>query len=118
MEVYAITSIAPSSEINIEYLPLITSTRAERQAALQASFGFASCLCPTCSAPPAEVEASDARRREIKGLGEQVRVGKGDRKGTLAKLERIRVLLDQECYEGLPEFGEIGCASDSRSLPS
>jgi hypothetical protein len=110
MEIYAITNIPSSSEIAIEYLPLITSTRAERQRALNESFGFSSCLCPVCTAPPAEVEKSDARRREIKKLGEGVRTGKSDRKGTMAKLERIRVLLEEEGYESLPEFGEFSLA--------
>lgn len=107
MEVYAITNIAASAELAIEYLPLITSTRDERQRALNDSFGFSSCLCSVCTAPPEQVEKSDARRREIKKLGEGVRTGKSDRKGTMIKLERIRVLLEEEGYESLPEFGEF-----------
>ncbi|ORY57715.1 hypothetical protein BCR35DRAFT_309615 [Leucosporidium creatinivorum] len=111
MEVYAITPIASSTEISIDYLPLITSTRAERQRALKESFGFSSCLCPVCTASPEEVEKSDARRREIKQLGEGVRTGKNDRKGTIIKLERIRVLLQEEGYQSLPEFEDMSVSN-------
>lgn len=34
-----------------------------------------------------------------------IKNGRGDRKGTLAKMERLRVLLSEEGYHGLPEFG-------------
>jgi hypothetical protein len=93
MEVFAIAPIPSSSEINIEYIPLITKTRQERQESLRASFGFSACLCPACTALPAEVEKSDARRQEIKSISEGLKAGRTDRTLTLAKMERIRVLL-------------------------
>lgn len=107
MEVFAIASIPTGAELNIEYVPeLITKTRAERQEALRSSFGFSSCLCAACTAPADEVARSDARRLEIKAVSEGLRGGRGDRAATLEKLERIRVLLEEESYLGLPEFGE------------
>jgi hypothetical protein len=114
MEVYPITAISPSTEVCIEYLPLITSIRSERQRALQSSFGFTSCLCALCVAPIEVVEKSDERRREIKSLSEGLRDGRKDRKGTMVKMERIRVLLEEEGYKGLPEFGEFCFACDAR----
>lgn len=107
MEVFAITAIPTGQELNIEYVPeLITKTRAERQEALRSSFGFSACLCAACTASADEVAKSDARRLEIKTVGEGLRGGRGDRAGTLEKLERMRVLLQEEGYLGLPEFGE------------
>ncbi|GAA5861632.1 hypothetical protein JCM1840_005214 [Sporobolomyces johnsonii] len=107
MEVYPICSIPASTEITIEYLPgMITSTSSERSAALRSSFGFDRCLCSVCSAPPAEVAASDARRLEIKRLSEGLRDGRADRKATLGKMERIRTLLEEEGFKGLPAFGD------------
>ncbi|GAA5962368.1 hypothetical protein JCM21900_005097 [Sporobolomyces salmonicolor] len=107
MEVYPICSIAASTEITIEYLPgMITSTSSERRAALRSSFGFDRCLCSVCSAAPAEVAASDARRLEIKQLSEGLRGGRADRKATLGKMERIRTLLEEEGFKGLPAFAD------------
>ncbi|KDE06233.1 hypothetical protein MVLG_03392 [Microbotryum lychnidis-dioicae p1A1 Lamole] len=106
MEVYPLTSIAPSSEITIEYLPLITQSRTQRQKTLQSSFGFSSCLCPLCTSSPQETEASDLRRAELSRLAKEVKQGgrTGDRKGTIKRLERMSVVLLEEGYEGMPEF--------------
>ncbi|SGY89646.1 BQ5605_C039g11761 [Microbotryum silenes-dioicae] len=106
MEVYPLTSISPSSEITIEYLPLITQSRAQRQKTLQSSFGFSSCLCPLCTSSPQETEASDLRRAELSRLAKEVKQGgrTGDRKGTIKRLERMSVVLLEEGYEGMPEF--------------
>ncbi|KAM0787131.1 hypothetical protein ACM66B_006383 [Microbotryomycetes sp. NB124-2] len=111
MEVYAISDVQPREELSIEYLPLVCHTRAERQKALKESFGFAQCLCPVCSAPADQVKASDSRRREIKAIGDSLKDGRGDRAGTLAKLDRIRVLLEQEGYKGLPEFEDTSISN-------
>ncbi|KAK4047829.1 hypothetical protein OIV83_005172 [Microbotryomycetes sp. JL201] len=111
MEVYAITDIAPSEELSIEYLPLVCHTRAERQQALKESFGFPTCLCPVCVAPAEQVEQSDRRRREIKAIGDSLKDGRRDRAGTMAKLDRIRVLLEQEGYKGLPEFDDTSLSN-------
>ncbi|KAK4702279.1 hypothetical protein P7C70_g3941, partial [Phenoliferia sp. Uapishka_3] len=105
MEVYTITPIATSTEINIEYLPqLIIQPHATRQLSLQSSFGFDKCLCSVCTAPPEEIKRSDDRRLEIKSLSEGLIGGRSDRGKTLGSMERIRVLLEEEGYKGLPEF--------------
>ncbi|SCZ96498.1 BZ3500_MvSof-1268-A1-R1_Chr8-2g10237 [Microbotryum saponariae] len=113
MEVYPLTSIAPSSEITIEYLPLITQSRAQRQKTLQSTFGFSSCLCPLCTSSPQEMEASDLRRAELSRLAKEVKQGgrTGDRKGTIKRLERMRVVLLEEGYEGMPEFEDEGVSN-------
>lgn len=110
MEVYAITNITKDSEIFIEYIPnLITQTKLERQASLKSSFGFPACLCSVCSGSIEEVAKSDGRRMEIKSLMNSVSgSGRSDRKGTLAKLDRVRLLLKEEGYNGLPEFEDPG----------
>ncbi|GAA5825054.1 hypothetical protein JCM10212_000139 [Sporobolomyces blumeae] len=111
MEVYSTSPVPASTEITIEYIPgLITMSKAERQAALYEAFGFSSCLCPVCTGSPEEVKKSDERRREIKVLSETLE-GRGDRKATLDKMERIRVLLQDEGYKGLPAFSDQGVSS-------
>lgn len=110
MEVYSITSVSPGTEVTIEYLPLVTQTRSERQQSLKNSFGFDSCLCSLCTGSVEEVQASDARRSEVRTIADSLRGGRKDRKATMEKLERIRVLLKEEGYNGLPEFGALkGC---------
>ncbi|GAA5935793.1 uncharacterized protein JCM15063_001806 [Sporobolomyces koalae] len=105
MEVYATTEIPCGTEVTIEYVPgLITMSRAERQAALYDAFGFENCLCQVCSGTSADVAQSDARRNEIKQLSESLE-GRKDREVTMAKLERIRILLAEEGFRGLPAFG-------------
>lgn len=107
MEIYTLTAHSLSSEISIEYLPtLITQTYAERQLSLQASFGFKACLCELCTGSVEKRSQSDARRIEIKELSEGLRREAGDRKKTVQKLGRIRLLMKEEGYSGLPEFGE------------
>lgn len=105
MEIYAITSIPPQTEILIEYLPnLTTKTRAERRELLKTSFGFSNCLCRACTAEEEEGLASDRRRTEIGQLVRKVE-SVGGRKDKVEWLERIRVLLKTEGYIGPPEFG-------------
>ncbi|KAK4056070.1 hypothetical protein OIO90_002801 [Microbotryomycetes sp. JL221] len=111
MEAYAIADIAPKDELCIEYLPLICQTREERQKSLRDSFGFPQCLCPVCTASPDEVAKSDSRRREIKAIGETLKDGRRDRSGTIVKMERVRVLLEQEGYKGLPEFEDTSVSN-------
>ncbi|GAA5944284.1 hypothetical protein JCM10213_003212 [Rhodosporidiobolus nylandii] len=107
LELYAITPVPAGREITIEYLPtLITLTHRERQSALKTSFGFSRCLCSACSAPPEEIARSDARRMEIKSLVGSLRAGRGDRKMTMGRMERIRVLCEEEGVRGLPDFGD------------
>jgi len=106
MEVFAVSKVPAGSEVTIEYVPgLITQTWEERRKALYDSFGFDKCLCQVCSAPPSEIAKSDARRREIKKLSETLE-GAKDREATLAKFERIRILLEDEGFKGLPAFCE------------
>lgn len=106
MEVYAVTDIPAGTEITIEYVPsLITASALERRQKLRTSFGFERCLCPVCAAPPAEVEQSDSRRREIKAISGSFRAGGVNREASWAKLARIQELLVQEGYRGLPDFG-------------
>lgn len=115
MEVFSIAPIPAGSEVLIEYIPgLITQTKAERQAALYESFGFDQCLCAVCTAPPSEIAKSDDRRREIKRLSETLE-GVKDREATLAKFERIRVLLQEEGFKGLPAFGTFQISSRARA---
>lgn len=107
MEVYPIATIPKHAEVVIEYLPqLIIQPHATRQLSLKSSFGFDKCLCPVCTAPPEEIERSDHRRLEIRSLSEGLIGGRTDRAKTLGSMERIRVLLEEEGYQGLPEFGE------------
>lgn len=114
MEVFSVSNVTAGSEVTIEYIPgLITQTWQERQKALRESFGFDQCLCDVCSAPAAEIAKSDARRIEIKQLSETLE-GVKDREATLAKLERIRVLLEEEGFKGLPAFSNPGVSSAFR----
>ncbi|GAA5982035.1 hypothetical protein JCM11641_004304 [Rhodosporidiobolus odoratus] len=107
LELYSITPTARDTELTIEYLPsLLLLTHSERQTALKTSFGFSRCLCPVCTAPPAEIERSDERRREIKRLVGGLREGARDRKETMRKMERVRVLCEEEGVRGLPDFGD------------
>ncbi|GAA6005407.1 hypothetical protein JCM11491_003632 [Sporobolomyces phaffii] len=108
MEVFSITKVPSGSEVTIEYSPgMITKTKQEREATLYEAFGFDKCLCQLCSSSSAEVARSDARRREIKQLSETLE-GVRDRQATLAKLERIRILLEEEGFKGPPAFGIRG----------
>lgn len=105
MEVYALTSIPTSTELTISYAPLLLLPRSQRLAYLRQSFGIPTCLCSLCVSPAAEVRASDARREEMGRVSRGIKSGRGDRKGTLEKMERLRVLLGEEGYYALPEFG-------------
>lgn len=113
MEVYAIRPIAKGEELNIEYLPgSVTRTSDERRNLLAMHFNFPRCLCAVCSATPERVAQSDTRRREIRQISETIKAGRSDRKATVAKMERIRVLLNEEGYKALPDFGtspSAGC---------
>lgn len=105
MEVFSITRVPEGTEVTIEYQPgMMAMTKAERDAALFESFGFERCLCELCSSPPDVIAKSDERRREIKELSETLE-GASDRAATFTKLERIRVLLEEEGFKGLPAFG-------------
>jgi len=106
MEVYAVRPIAKGEELNIEYLPgAVTRTSDERRNLLAMHFNFPRCLCAVCSAAPDLVAQSDARRREVRQVSETIKAGRSDRKATMAKMERIRVLLEEEGYKALPDFG-------------
>lgn len=108
MEIYAIRPIAEGEEIQIEYLPnLTTKTRAERQLELKNSFGFSNCLCALCGSSEEEVMKSDARRVEIRKIVEVIEGNEGDRKEKMAGLERMRVLLEEDGYHGPAEFNSI-----------
>ncbi|KAJ7768331.1 hypothetical protein B0H16DRAFT_314018 [Mycena metata] len=66
LRIFALTDIAPGEELCVSYLSsrnVYGSTRAQRQRRFLTSFNF-SCGCPACSLTGAELEASDARRRE------------------------------------------------------
>ena len=105
MEVFSITRVPEGTEVTIEYQPgMVAMTKAERDAALFESFGFERCLCELCSSSPDVIAESDERRREVKELSETLE-GASDRAATFAKLERIRVLLEEEGFKGLPAFG-------------
>ncbi|GAA5898080.1 SET domain-containing protein [Sporobolomyces salmoneus] len=114
MEVFSITSIPAGTEVTIEYQPgMIAMTKSERQAALFESFGFDECLCRLCTSFPDDIAKSDERRREIKQLSENLE-GASDREATFAKLERIRILLEEEGFQGLPAFADPGVSSAFR----
>ncbi|KAK3386655.1 hypothetical protein B0H63DRAFT_540625 [Podospora didyma] len=68
--VLAFRDIKPGEEISISYADFGLTSQ-ERQRTLLQKWGF-KCTCSLCSAHPAEIAASDARRLEIKELGEQV----------------------------------------------
>ncbi|KAL8278075.1 hypothetical protein RQP46_009535 [Phenoliferia psychrophenolica] len=105
MEVYPVVDVAPQEEVTIEYLPsLIIQPHATRQISLRSSFGFDGCLCPACTASPDAIAVSDSRRLEIRSLSQGLIGGRTDRTKTLSSMERIRVLLEEEGYNGLPEF--------------
>ncbi|TNY18753.1 hypothetical protein DMC30DRAFT_37797 [Rhodotorula diobovata] len=115
MEVYAIRPIAKGEELNIEYLPgSVTRTSDERRNLLAMHFNFPRCLCAVCSASPEHVAQSDTRRREIRQISETIKAGRSDRKATVAKMERIRVLLNEEGYKALPDFGDEGLNTSFR----
>ncbi|GAA5856639.1 hypothetical protein JCM9279_006016, partial [Rhodotorula babjevae] len=122
MEVYAVRPIAKGQELNIEYLPgAVTRTSDERRNLLAMHFNFPRCLCAVCSASPSLVAQSDARRREVRQVSETIKAGRSDRKATVAKMERIRVLLEEEGYKALPDFECVmrdGDAADRRLDPT
>lgn len=68
--VYAVRPIRRGEEITIHYGR--AEPRAERRAWLKRNFGF-DCSCEACSAPPAEVRASDIRIKRIRELDEAIR---------------------------------------------
>ncbi|KPV72814.1 uncharacterized protein RHOBADRAFT_55493 [Rhodotorula graminis WP1] len=108
MEVYAVRLITKGEELNIEYLPgAVTRTSDERRNLLAMHFNFPRCLCAVCSASPDLVAQSDARRREVRQVSETIKAGRSDRKATVAKMERIRVLLEEEGYKALPDFAQV-----------
>ncbi|RYP23565.1 hypothetical protein DL765_001079 [Monosporascus sp. GIB2] len=67
--IHAIKDICAGEEITIDYSDGGPSDT--RRAKLRQSFGF-DCDCVVCSLPPAELKASDDRRRRIQALDEAV----------------------------------------------
>jgi hypothetical protein len=67
--IHAIRPIKAGEEITIRYDHVGLST--ERQASLKDSFGF-TCTCTICTLPPARLQASDDRRKQIKDLDQAI----------------------------------------------
>ncbi|RYP46101.1 hypothetical protein DL768_007657 [Monosporascus sp. mg162] len=67
--IHAIKDIRAGEEITIDYSDGGPSDT--RRVELRQSFGF-DCNCVVCSLPPAELQASDDRRRRIKALDEAI----------------------------------------------
>ncbi|KAM0750702.1 hypothetical protein T439DRAFT_325754 [Meredithblackwellia eburnea MCA 4105] len=112
MELYTLTPLSPFTEITIEYLPsLILQPYSERQASLQKHFGIDRCLCELCTASVDVRVKSDERRKELAKLGKELATGMGGREEGLKRLERVRVLLSEEGYNGLPEFEDSGATN-------
>ncbi|KZT54090.1 hypothetical protein CALCODRAFT_23634 [Calocera cornea HHB12733] len=108
MTVYATTPITEGQEITIEYTSsLIQRTRAERQALLHESFNFA-CACECCSLTGDELAASDGRRKVLNDIVEGIASGEWARADVLKGFERMKELIEEEGYVGMPEFSEAG----------
>ncbi|KAK4124333.1 SET domain-containing protein [Parathielavia appendiculata] len=95
VSVAAARDIPTGEEISISYIPLGQPTP-ERQRRLH-KWGF-TCTCSLCSAPEAEREASDARRREIERLRDDaVRAFQAGRPYTALRLtKQVLALLPAE----------------------
>ncbi|KAK4108499.1 SET domain-containing protein, partial [Canariomyces notabilis] len=89
--VTAFHDIHPGEEITISYTPFgLPST--SRQALLRQNWGF-ECACSLCASPPNELAASDARRKMIADLGQQV-LGLVE-KGSAASMKRAAELYSE-----------------------
>ena len=115
MSIYATIDIPIDTEISIEYTAgLIQKSRVQRRDILNKSFGF-TCGCPACSLSENDGRASDQRRKEVDQLVGLIAIvgqkGASERPKVLKALERIRVLLEEENYQALPEFTDLGVSS-------
>lgn len=110
MELYTLAELRTGTELTIDYLTpsLVTLSRADRHQRLFDSFGFTKCYCDTCCLPEDESIASDKRREEIGRITSHLGDTAAERYSGLA---RIRILLAEEGYLGLPDFGKFCFAS-------
>jgi hypothetical protein len=88
----------PGEELTISYLDP-AQTREERLKALKASWGF-ECSCSSCTQPPSQVSASDARVRHIAELSEDLEDYTKDSVATPAMAELLVSLYQQERLYG------------------
>ncbi|KAH8915629.1 hypothetical protein BT69DRAFT_1341068 [Atractiella rhizophila] len=106
MQVYLVSTLPPSTEITIEYLPrLIQRTTEERKELLMDTFGF-ECACELCGANDDKKKRSDERRKEIDGLVKRVASREMGREDDLKAFNRIQELLEEDGYKAMPEFDE------------
>ncbi|KAL1839515.1 hypothetical protein VTJ49DRAFT_1453 [Mycothermus thermophilus] len=96
MTVWAARDIEEGEEITITYSPAGTPSR-ERRDMLERVWGF-KCQCSLCTASPAEIEASDGNREEIRTLPDKVieLAQKGEFSKALESAGRLFSLAEQE----------------------
>ncbi|KAK8030357.1 hypothetical protein PG990_000091 [Apiospora arundinis] len=111
--IHAIRDILAGEELTISYDKGGPSD--SRQAALHASFGF-DCKCELCSLPADERQASDARRRRIQALDEQIGDPMTMMAQPLASLHACRALLDT-LREEFPDPNRSGEAMATALIP-
>ncbi|GAB1312708.1 SET domain-containing protein 5 [Madurella fahalii] len=102
--VTAFHDILPGEEITISYSPFGLTSQARQQTLLQ-KWGF-QCTCPLCSSSPSVLAASDARRKKIATLGDEVlkMLDRGDSPKRAA--EMYEEVVDAVREEGLvPHLG-------------
>lgn len=108
--IHAIRDILAGEELTISYEE--GNPTEIRKATLRASFGF-DCTCDLCSLPAAEMQASDARRRLIQSLDEQIGDPMAIMSRPLSSLHACRSLLDamrEEFRDPYTEGGTISTA--------
>ncbi|KAK4185295.1 hypothetical protein QBC35DRAFT_389761 [Podospora australis] len=98
MEVIALTEILPGEEIVHSYLdPSLPLSFRERQQRFHAGWNFR-CRCTLCTAPKENIAASDAQRKKIAELREQLEDDetKGDAAAILKIAQRLLELYEAE----------------------
>ncbi|KAK5652639.1 hypothetical protein OQA88_10232 [Cercophora sp. LCS_1] len=99
LTIHAIRDIPAGEEITISYVDGF-KTYAQRQARLLASFGFR-CACSRCSTSRTERKESDARRKRLKELEDEIGDGVGIVVTPLACLRKVREMVRLLEVEGM-----------------
>ncbi|KAJ6567736.1 hypothetical protein DFH09DRAFT_1469165 [Mycena vulgaris] len=102
--IFAIAPIAPGAEIRVPYIQgrhVYGSTRAARQQRFLTQFGFP-CRCAACALEGAALAASDARRREVAILYEQMMTHDPRHHGARVLRDAVRAirLMREDGYMG------------------
>lgn len=111
--IHAIRDILAGEELTISYDKGGPSEI--RQAALKAAFGF-DCTCDLCSLSAPELQASDARRRLIESLDEQIGDPMAMMNRPLSSLHACRRLLEA-LREEFPDPYVNGAATSTALIP-